>query len=81
MDSFMNRVIIVVNQLNIYGEEIKDQIVVENVLRSLSTKFYVVVAVIEELKYLASLTVDELMGSLLFHFRNRFQNLGFYFKK
>ena len=40
---------------------------VEKVLRSLSTKFDVVVATIEEAKCLESLTVDELMGSLLSH--------------
>ena len=63
----MNRVMTVVNQLKNYGEEIKDQIVVGKVLRSLSTKFDVVVETIEESKDLASLTVDELMGSLLSH--------------
>ena len=67
IDSFMNRVITVVNQLKIYGDDIKDQKVVEKVLRSLSTKFDVVVATIEEAKDLASLTVDEIMGSLLLH--------------
>lgn len=35
IDSFTNQVITVVNQLKIYGEEIKNQIVVEKVLRSL----------------------------------------------
>eukprot|EP00253_Pinus_taeda_P010889 PITA_10889 len=61
------QVINFVNQLNIYGEEIKDQTVVEKVLRSLSTKFDVVVAATEEAKDLAPLTIDELMGSLLSH--------------
>eukprot|EP00253_Pinus_taeda_P016100 PITA_16100 len=61
IDSFMNRVMIVVNQLKIYGEEIKDQTVAEKVLRSLSTKFDVVVAAIEEAKDLASLTVEKLV--------------------
>jgi len=63
----MNQVITVINQLKIYGEEIKDQTMVEKILISLSTKFDVVVAAIEEAKYLASLTVDKLMGSLLSH--------------
>lgn len=67
IDSFLNRVITVVNQLKIYGEDIINQRVVEKVLRSLSTKFDVVVATIEEAKDLASFTVDELMRSLLSH--------------
>ena len=65
IDSFMNRVISVVNQLKIYGEDIKDRTVIEKVLRALSTKFDVVVAAIEEAKDLEKMTVDELMGSLL----------------
>ena len=63
----MNQVMAVVNLLKIYSEEIKDQIVVEKVLIYLSTKFDVVVATIKEAKGLATLTVDELMGSLLSH--------------
>ena len=67
INSFMNWVMTVVSQLKIYGEEIKDQTVVEKVLISLSTKFDVVVAAIEETKDLASLTLDKLKGSLLSH--------------
>ena len=40
----------IVNQLKIYGEYIKYRTVIEKVLRSLSTKFDVVVADIEEAK-------------------------------
>ena len=57
----------VVNQLKIYGEDIKYRIVIEKVPRSFSTKFDVVVAAIEEAKDLEKLTVDELTGPLLLH--------------
>ena len=67
IDSFMNRVMFVINQLKIYGEDIKDRTMIQKVLRSLSTKFDVVVAAIEEAKDLEKLTIDELMGSLLSH--------------
>ena len=40
---------------------------IEKVLRSLSTRFDVVVVVMEEAKDLEKLIVDELMGSLLSH--------------
>ena len=53
INSIMNQVITVVNQLKIYGEEVKDQTVVDKVLKPLSTKFDVVVAAIEEAKDLA----------------------------
>ena len=46
INSFMNQVMSVVNQLKIYGEDIKYRTVIEKVLRSLSTKFDVVVAAI-----------------------------------
>ena len=39
IDSFMNRVMSIVNQLKIYGEDVQDRTVIEKVLRSLSTKF------------------------------------------
>ncbi len=61
----MNWVMTSVNQLKNYGEYIKDQTLVEKVLRYLSTKFDVAVEAIEEAKDLAPLKVDEFMGSLL----------------
>ena len=67
IDSIMNMVISVINQLKIYGQDVKYRTVIEKVLRSLSTKFDIVVAAIEEAKDLEKLTVDELMGSLLSH--------------
>ena len=63
----MNRVMSINNQLKFYGEDVKDRTVIEKVLRSLSTKFDVVVAAIEEAKGLEKLTIYELMGSLLSH--------------
>lgn len=65
IDYFMNWFMTAVNQLKIYIEEIKDQIMVEKVLRYLSTKFDVVVVAIEEAKDLAPLIIDELIESLL----------------
>ena len=66
IDSFMNQILTIINQSKIYGDNIKYQIVVEKVLGFLSTRFDVVVGTIEEAKDLAILTIDELMGTLLF---------------
>ena len=57
----------VINKLKNYDKDIKDKIVVEKVLISLFTKFYVEATTIEKAKDLESLTVEELMGSLLSH--------------
>jgi hypothetical protein len=65
VDSFMTKVMGIVNQLNIYGEKIGDQRVVERVLRSLPHKFESKVSAIEEAKDLSTLSIDELTGSLL----------------
>lgn len=67
IDAFMNRVTTVVNQLKIYVDEIKYQIVVEKAIIYMSTKFEVVVATIEEVRDLTSVKIDELVGSLLSH--------------
>ena len=61
IDSFMNWVMSIINQLKIQGEYIKDRTLIEKVLRYFSTNFDVVVVAIEEAKDLETLTVDDLM--------------------
>lgn len=67
VDTFMTRVMVIVNQIRLTGEAILDQRIVEKVLRSLPKKFEMVVTVILESKDLSNFSVDELMGSLLSH--------------
>jgi hypothetical protein len=67
VDQFMTRVMGIVNQIILTGEEILDQIIVEKVLRSLPKKFEMVVTAILESKDLSNFSTDELMGSLLTH--------------
>ena len=64
---YITRVQTVVNQLIRNGEAITDTRVVEKILRSLTDNFENVVCAIEESKDLATLTVDELAGSLEAH--------------
>jgi gag-polypeptide of LTR copia-type len=67
VQSFLTRVITIVNQIRSCGKNLSEKIVVMKVLRSLTTKFDHVVAAIEEFKDLSTYTFDELMGSLQVH--------------
>jgi hypothetical protein len=71
VDHFMTHITSIVNQLCTHGEDIQENKFIEKVLRSLPDKFNMVVVSIEESKDLSTLTVEELMGSLLTH-ENRF---------
>jgi hypothetical protein len=60
VDLFMKKVIGIVNQLHINGEEIADQTIVEKVLRSLPKKYEMVVTAILESNDLSNFSVDAL---------------------
>jgi hypothetical protein len=63
----MTRLMGIVNQIRLTGEDILDQRIVEKVLRSIPNKFEMVVTAILESKDLSIFSTDELMGSLLSH--------------
>ncbi|XP_077253100.1 uncharacterized protein LOC143892392 [Tasmannia lanceolata] len=67
VEDLFNRVISLVNQLRVNGEDIQDQRIVEKILRSLTRKFEYIVVAIEESKDLASLSIESLLGSLQSH--------------
>jgi hypothetical protein len=67
VDQFMTRVMGIVNQIRLIGEAIPDQRIVEKVLRSLPTKFEMVVTTILESKDLSHFSTDKLIGSLATH--------------
>ncbi|KAL4387781.1 hypothetical protein GQ457_09G020880 [Hibiscus cannabinus] len=64
---FLSREKAIISQMRSYGEQISDEMIIAKVLRSLTLKFDLVVAAIEESKDLLVLFVDELMGSLQAH--------------
>ena len=55
------------NQMRYYGENLKDQYVVEKVIWSLSPKFNMISTDIEEDKDKSTLSIDELVGSILIY--------------
>lgn len=71
IQDYSTRVVEVVNQMKILGGEISNQQIVEKILISLPEKYDAVVAAIEESKDLATLSVEQLMGSLKSHEQRR----------
>lgn len=60
----------VVNQLKTYGEDVTDRKKVEKLLRSPPPSIDMLVIAIEEIKYLAYILVEEIIGSMLNHESN-----------
>ena len=67
IDSFFTHVIGMVTQIRSHGETLEERRLVEKVLRSLPSRFDVIVTTIEETKDLSKFTVDELHASLMTH--------------
>ena len=55
----------IVNKMQIHGDNTEDTIVVEKILRSLTTKFNFVACAIEEAHDIEELSLDQLQSSLL----------------
>ena len=64
MQEFSDRFTELVNQMKIYGDQIKDKKIVEKVLISLPEKFDPIVSVTEKTKEFSTVMIQELMGSL-----------------
>ena len=67
IDSFFTHVIELVTQIRSHGETLEERKIAEKVLRSLPSRFDVIVTTIEETKDLSKFTVDELHASLMTH--------------
>jgi hypothetical protein len=64
---YFARVLSITNKMRSNGEQMKDTIIVEKILRTLIEKFNYVVVSIEESKDIDTLTIDELQSSLTVH--------------
>ena len=72
---YFSRVIDVVNHMKTYGENIIDKRIVEKILISLPEKYEYIVAAIAESKDLSTLSMQQLMSSLLSHEQRRLWNI------
>ncbi|KAA3456746.1 Retrovirus-related Pol polyprotein from transposon TNT 1-94 [Gossypium australe] len=63
---YFARTLIIANKMKANGED-KGDIVVEKILRSMTSKFDYVVCFIEESKDTSTLTIDDLQSNLLVH--------------
>lgn len=64
---YFARVLSIAKKMRSNGEQMKDTIIVEKILRTLIEKFNYVVVSIEESKDIDTLTIDELQSSLTVH--------------
>ncbi|KAM3219164.1 hypothetical protein P3L10_023695 [Capsicum annuum] len=57
---YFSKVLAISNKIRIYGEELKDVIIIEKILRSMTAKFNFIVCSIEESKDVDAFCIDEL---------------------
>lgn len=67
IQTYTSRVMEIVNQMKIYGEDITDTRIVQKILVTLTKKIDMIVTVIKESRDRSKLTVTELIGSLHAH--------------
>ena len=74
--NYFARVMTIANKMRSNGEQMRDVIIVEKILRTLTNKFNYVVVSIEESKDIDSITIHELQSSLLVHEQKFNRNNG-----
>jgi hypothetical protein len=67
IDDYFGRTLIIANKMRIHGEKMDDVVIIEKILRSMTSKYDYVVCSIEESNDLDTLSIDELQSSLLVH--------------
>ena len=67
VDAYFARTLTIANKMKIHGENMQQVLIIEKILRSMTSRFDYVVCSIEESNNLDTLTIDELQSSLLVH--------------
>ena len=67
VDAYFARTLIIANKMKIHGENMQQVVIIEKILRSITSRFDYVMCSVEESNNLDTLTIDELQSSLLVH--------------
>ncbi|XP_070675833.1 uncharacterized protein [Malus domestica] len=67
VNGYFGRTLAIANKMRTHGEKMDDVVIIEKILRSMTTKFDYVVCSIEESNDLDVMSIDELQSSLLVH--------------
>ena len=67
VNEYFAKTLTIANKMRLHGEKLIDVLVIEKILRSMTSKFDYVVCSIEESHDLDSMSIDELQSSLLVH--------------
>ncbi|GAA0172111.1 hypothetical protein LIER_43920 [Lithospermum erythrorhizon] len=67
VEDYFGRITAIANKLRSNGEEMKDQVIVEKILRTFSDQFTYIVVSKEKSHNIEEMTVDELQGTLNLH--------------
>jgi len=67
VNDYIGRTLAIANRVTSHGERLEKTVIVEKVMRSMTSKFSYVVCSIEESNDVTTLSVDELQSSLLVH--------------
>ena len=67
VDAHFARTLTIANKMKIHGENMKQVVIIEKILRSITSRFDYVICSIKESNNLDTLTIDELQSNLLVH--------------
>jgi hypothetical protein len=65
VDEYFARTLTIANKIKIHGEKIDQVVIIEKILRFMTSKFDYVVCLVEKSNNLDTLTIDELQSNLL----------------
>ena len=67
VDDYFFRTLTIANKMKAQGEKMEQTVIVEKILRSMTSKFNYVVCSIEESNNISTMSIDELQSNLLVH--------------